>query len=106
MSYKRADEILPQELLKILQKYAGGELIYVPKCGETRRKWGTNTGTRENLYHRNKQILAEYENGATTKELAERYFLTEKSIQRIIRNMRQKPPVEKETSYMEENKIE
>ena len=88
MSYKRADEILPQEILKILQKYAGGEFIYVPKCGEVRRKWGTNTGTRENLYHRNKQILAEYENGATTKELAERYFLTEKSIQRIIRNMK------------------
>ena len=106
MSYKRADEILPQEILKILQKYAGGELIYVPKCGETRRKWGTNTGTRENLNVRNKQILAEHKKGVTTKALAEKYFLAEKSIQRIIRNMRQKPPVEKETSYMEENKIE
>lgn len=106
MSYKRADEILPKEILKILQKYAGGEIIYVPRNGDARRKWGTNTGTRENLYHRNKQILAEYEKGVTTKELATRYYLTEKSIQRIIRNMRQKPPVEKETSYMEENKIE
>ena len=96
MSYKRADEILPQEILKILQEYASGEIIYVPKCGEVRRKWGTNTGTRDNLYIRNKQILAEYEKGVSVKELATRYYLTEKSIQRIIRNMRQKPPVEKE----------
>lgn len=31
MGYKRADEVLPEGILKSLQKYVSGETIYVPK---------------------------------------------------------------------------
>ena len=31
MSYKRADDILPENILEILQMYVSGEAIYVPK---------------------------------------------------------------------------
>lgn len=100
MGYRRADEILPDDILKMLQKYVSGESIYVPKDTDTRQKWGANTGTRERLYLRNKQILIEYQQGITTKELAQRYYLTEKSVQRILRNIRTKPPRENEEFYL------
>lgn len=93
MSYKRADKILPEDILKALQEYVSGEMIYVPKK-TCRKKWGSNTGINENLRLRNEQILAEYQNGISTKKLAEKYYLTEKSIQRILRNIRTRPPME------------
>lgn len=95
MSYKRADHVLPKEVLEILQKYAGGEMLYVPKKKECRQKWGTATGANESLRRRNEQILGQYQKGISTKELAKSYYLTEKSIQRILRNMQAKPPRER-----------
>lgn len=95
MSYKRADHILPEEILEILQNYAGGEMLYVPKKKECRKKWGSMTGTNESLRRRNEQIFGQYQKGISTKELAENYYLTEKSIQRILRNMQMKPPIER-----------
>lgn len=95
MSYKRADDILPENILEILQTYVSGEAIYVPKKKECRKKWGSSTGTNESLRIRNEQILEQYKKGASTKELASCYYLTEKSIQRILRDMQGKPPMEK-----------
>lgn len=95
MSYKRADDILPESILEVLQKYVGGEMIYVPKKKECRKRWGSNTGANEKLRLRNEQIFDQYQKGISTKELARRYYLTEKSIQRILRNMRTKPPMER-----------
>lgn len=93
MSYKRADDILPEDVLETLQRYVSGELLYVPKKKECRRKWGSATGTNESLRLRNEQIFEQYQKGISTKELAKKHYLTEKSIQRILRNMRMKPPM-------------
>ncbi len=41
MSYKKADKILPKELLEIIQQYVEGESIYIPRKTENRRSWGT-----------------------------------------------------------------
>lgn len=95
MSYKRADDILPENILEILQSYVSGEAIYVPKKKECRKRWGSSTGVNEKLRRRNEQILEQHQNGVSTKELASRYYLTEKSIQRILREMQMKPPMEK-----------
>lgn len=94
MSYKRADDILPENILEILQSYVSGEAIYVPKKKESRKRWGSSTGVNEKLRIRNEQILEQYQKGISTKELALRYYLTEKSIQRILREMQVKPPME------------
>lgn len=94
MSYKRADDILPENILEILQTYVSGEAIYVPGKKECRKRWGTSTGVNEKLQSRNEQIFSQYQSGASTKELALRYYLTEKSIQRILRKMQIKPPME------------
>ena len=72
MSYKRADEILPENILEILQTYVSGETIYVPKKKECRKKWGSMTGANENLRMRNEQIFGQYQAGISTKELAKK----------------------------------
>lgn len=94
MSYKRADDILPENILEILQTYVSGEAIYVPKKKECRKRWGSSTGVNETLRIRNEQILEQHKKGASIKELASCYYLTEKSIQRILREMQVKPPME------------
>lgn len=94
MSYKRADEILPENILEILQTYVSGEAIYVPKKRECRRRWGSSTGVTEKLRIRNEQIFDQHQKGISTKELAHQYYLTEKSIQRILREMQVTPPME------------
>lgn len=106
MGYKRADQILPNEILELLQRYVSGETIYVPGKQGSKRKWGSNTGTKEDLYRRNRQILAKCQQGASVSELAAQYYLTEKSIRRILKATGEKPPMEKDGSYQEEDKIE
>lgn len=88
MSYKKATHILPQELLEQVQQYVDGESIYIPRVAEKKKVWGSTTSTRRELKVRNAQIYAEYLEGEKIEMLAERYFLSMKSIQRIIRQMR------------------
>ncbi|MDE5937759.1 MAG: hypothetical protein K2H37_01585 [Lachnospiraceae bacterium] len=94
MSYRRADEILPENILEILQTYVSGEILYVPKKKECRKRWGSSTGVNEKLRIRNEQIFEQYQKGVSTKELALQYYLTQKSIQRILREMQIRPPME------------
>lgn len=88
MSYIRAEEILPEEVLTAIQQYVEGQMIYIPKKSDSRRKWGTGTDTRKNLEIRNARMYEMYCKGATVKELADEFFLTEKSVQRIIRTIK------------------
>lgn len=106
MGYKRADNVLPESILESLQKYVSGETIYVPKKNAGRKKWGSGTGVNERLRLRNEQILEQHQKGITVKELAQRYYLTEKSIQRILKNLRAKPPTERYLADQGGDKIE
>lgn len=84
MSYIKANDILPQELLEIIQSYIDGEYIYIPRKESNKKNWGENTETKREIAIRNENIYREYKNGICVKILAEKYYLSEKSIQRII----------------------
>lgn len=88
MSYIKAEEILPAEIIKILQTYVDGKNIYIPKKQGKRQEWGTSTGIRLELEERNQRIYQAYQRGMCTREIAEEFCLSQKTIQRIIRNMR------------------
>lgn len=90
MRYIKAQEKLPQELLRQLQDYVDGEYLYVPRKPESKRPWGHSTHSREEISLRNDCIYRQYLEGISLKELAESHFLTEKSISRILREMRNK----------------
>ncbi|MGF0008431.1 CD3324 family protein [Eubacteriales bacterium SGI.150] len=85
MGYIKAWEILPKDIIKQIQQYIDGEVIYIPKLEENRKSWGENTNTKSELANRNKMIYADYLSGISISRLAKKYYLVEKSIQRIIR---------------------
>lgn len=83
MSYMRAEEILPKELIETIQQYVSGKSIYIP-CRE-KKVWGSQTKTKQYYETRNLEICQKHRNGMAITRLAEEYSLSEKSIQRIIR---------------------
>lgn len=85
MSYQNPIDLLPKELIEEIQEYVEGKTIYIPKKKANRKHWGENTDTRHFLMSRNCQICSDYQSGMSRKELAEKYFLSEKSIQRILK---------------------
>lgn len=88
MSYIKADEVLPQNIIEIIQRYIDGENIYIPKKSDKRIGWGEKSGINEELKKRNSLIYNDYLSGEKISVLADRYYLSEKSIQRIIRKMK------------------
>ena len=85
MNYQNSTNLLPKELIEQIQKYVDGKVIYIPKKQINKKHWGENTDTKQVLASRNSQIYSDRQNGMTIKQLSEKYFLTEKSIQRILR---------------------
>lgn len=84
MKYKNANTILPEELVKELQKYIQAGYIYVPAKDEQRRAWGELSGYREELRRRNQKIASEYSQGISVEKLASRYCLSMSAIRKII----------------------
>lgn len=85
MSYIKATHILPPELVAQIQEYVDGEYIYIPRMSGNKKAWGERTYIREELECRNRQIYQEFQSGTKKDILAQKYFLSLKSIQRIIR---------------------
>ena len=88
MGYLKAEEILPIEIIELIQQYVDGENIYIPRKSSHRQAWGTGTQIKQELLRRDRQIYEDYLVGSKTEELACKYLLSEKSIQRILRKMR------------------
>lgn len=83
MKYKNAAEILPEGLLKELQGYIEGEILYIPKSS-AKKQWGTTTGSRLFYSERNEEIQKYYKEGYSIDALAKRYGLADSTIKKII----------------------
>lgn len=83
MKYKNAADILPDELLRELQKYISGEALYVP-AGSERKKWGGQSGARQFYLQRNEEIRNRFFHGASLDALAEEYGLSPDTIRKIV----------------------
>ena len=88
MSYVKATDVLPEEVLDLIQKYIEGEYIYIPKRECNRKPWGQTTKSKEKTSIRNADIYKIYKEGVSVKTLSEMYYLSLKSIQRIIVEMK------------------
>lgn len=86
MSYIRADEILPKELLEAIQQYVDGQIIYIPR--KEKQAWGSGTSAKEFFRERNERIFQAWQEGINEEELSCRFSLSRKSIQRILRNQK------------------
>lgn len=88
MGYIKAEEVLPAEVIELIQQYVDGANIYVPKKPNHYVGWGQANHTKEKIQARNHDIYQEYLQGIRVNELAEKYYLSQKSIWRILRNMK------------------
>lgn len=88
MGYIKAEQVLPQNIIELIQQYVEGANIYIPRKEDSRAGWGENNQTKQRLLERNQQIFDEYVSGRKMQEIACRYFLSEKSIQRIVYQMK------------------
>lgn len=84
MRYVRAQDIFPAEILKLIQEYVDGECVYIPRKEDEKKSWGETTNSRQELARRNDAICRDYYNGLSAGELADKYYLSEKSIRRIL----------------------
>ncbi|WP_044477419.1 CD3324 family protein [Paenibacillus antibioticophila] len=84
MKYKNADTVLPEVLLREIQKYIQGTTIYIPNTDGVRKKWGENSGSRELLIRRNREIRAKFSAGQSIDQLADTFCLSHDSIKRIV----------------------
>ena len=83
MKYKNAQDVLPDSLLKELQKYVSGETLYVPNA-EGKKPWGASSGARNYYKQRNAQIREKYRNGYSMEQLALEHNLSLDSIRKIV----------------------
>lgn len=84
MRYVKALDVLPAEVVKIIQEYVDGEYLYVPIKNENHKSWGEKSGIKSTLKIRNNEIYKKYLSGATINSLTKEYYLSEQSIRRII----------------------
>lgn len=83
MKYRNASEILPDKLLREIQKYTSGEAIYIPQVTE-RQKWGEGSGARRYYEERNQKICEKYKADVSMEELADTFNLSIESIRKIL----------------------
>lgn len=84
MKYVKAQDVLPEELIELIQKYIDGNYLYIPRKDDNHKSWGENSGIKNILKIRNREIYIKYKNGMSVDALSNEYYLSEKSIRRII----------------------
>ena len=85
MSYINANEILPKELIDEIQRYVQGVNLYIPKIFDKKR---TDSEYKKELFERDMEIYEMFQSGNTVSELAEMYYVSDKSIYRILGKIR------------------
>ncbi|MBD5518755.1 MAG: hypothetical protein HDR07_09840 [Lachnospiraceae bacterium] len=83
MKYINAAEILPGQLLKELQTYVDGGVLYIPKVS-VKKEWGATSGARTFYRERNNEIQELFQEGYSIDILAERYGLAYSTIKKIV----------------------
>jgi len=84
VKYVKVELVLPDNLVKEIQKYIQGEYIYIPSQGSKRKKWGEASGSRTSIQKRNEEIRFKYTSGNKIDNLAQEFFLSVDSIKKII----------------------
>ena len=83
LKYMNGKDIFPEQLLRQIQKYASGQLVYIP-AGENKRPWGETSGYRRYLAERNRDMRAKFKAGVDVERLADAYCMSVESVKRIV----------------------
>ena len=83
MNYKKGADVLPARLLKEIQEYVEGSLVYIPKKSR-KAGWGDLSGARKLIDKRNARIISLFEQGNSIGELADQFHLGEDTVKKIV----------------------
>lgn len=81
MKYVNAAEILPEKLLKEIQTYMDGGVLYIPKTS-AKKGWGSVSGSRKFYQKRNKEIQFLFEDGYSIETLSKQYGLAHSTLKK------------------------
>lgn len=84
MRYINAGDLLPEALVRELQRYVQGACLYVPVDPTQRKGWGERSGARAMLDRRNEAIRRAFRQGASLEALGEAYHLSPSAIGKIV----------------------
>lgn len=87
MSYINAKSVLPEQIIKEIQKYVNGVNLYIPKVPEAN---SICSSYELELYRRNQEIYKLFLQGEKVSKLAAEYYLSDKSIYRILGEMKKR----------------
>lgn len=87
MSYINAKSVLPKEMIEKIQTYVNGVNLYIPKVPETIQ---VCSSYKLELCKRNQEIYERFLQGEKVSKLATKYYLSDKSIYRILGEMKKK----------------
>lgn len=111
MKYENGKDIFPDYLLKQIQKYVAGKLVYIP-INNQKRVWGETSGYKQYLLERNCDIRTKFNAGASIEQLADEYYLSLDSIKKIVYSkkevfiMEYKCTLSSAQNYAKHNKLE
>lgn len=83
MKYENGKDLFPEHLLKQIQKYVSGKLVYIP-ANENKRGWGESSGYKQYLIDRNRSIKEQFNAGTGIEQLADEFYLSCESIKKIV----------------------
>ena len=78
MKYVKAIDVLPQEIIEIIQNYVDGEYLYIPRKNDNKKSWGEKSGIKNILKERDIEIYEKYIKGLSISELSKEYFFIRK----------------------------
>lgn len=83
MRYINAADVLPENLLKEIQAYVKGDLLYVPN-DSIQKRWGEKSGSRTYYVKRNNEIKKSYKDGKSISQISDKYGLAFDTVKRIL----------------------
>ena len=83
MKYINAADVLPEEILKEIQVYVKGDLLYIPNNSDQKR-WGEKSGSRTYYLKRNNEIKKNYKDGKPISEISDLYGLAFDTVKKIL----------------------
>ncbi len=88
MDYKNAICVLPDALITAIQQHIDGEYLYIPRKEENKKGWGELKNSRRLLDERNIAIFEKYQCGTPVEQLANKYYLSPKTVYKILAKMK------------------
>ena len=88
MGYKNASCVLPENLIAAIQQHIDGEYLYIPRKDENKKAWGELKHSKQQYIQRNADIFKEYKCGMTVETIANKYFLSPKTVYKILSIMK------------------